>query len=293
MALTRNQSVFGIHSVCPYNADTLEPYGIYKVMGSMNLNDAQEQIPLTGGSSSYPWDIEAGAATTDGSFLVREVPDFTFSAVHGATPTTNAAETGAGVNVIANINGTSVVASTGVASIGVKSGEEASVKTSLYVVKVVTPTTVDVYSLTDVDALRGDDLVYQDDALKITASALTIATSTAVEIPGTGLELTGDSGTIAMTVGDTAWFDSRSINTSSTEVTVGASNIVKPNVGLLVAAQKKGNSEVFLLDIMKTTLGGFPFNFTEKAWMEHEVSFTASYNSVRNGVYRYIRVDGS
>jgi hypothetical protein len=293
MALTRNQSIYGIHSVCPYNVDTFEPYGIFKVVGSMTLNDSQEQVPLQGGSSVYPWDIESGLATTDGSFLVREVPDFVFSAVHGATPTTGAAETGGGVTAIANLNGTSLVAATGLASVGVESGEEANVKTGIYMVKVVTSTTVDVYSLTDVDHLRGTDLTYQNDALKITASALTIATSTAVSIPNTGLELTGGAGTIGMTVGDTAWFDSRSINSSYSTATVGASGITKPNVGLIVAAQKKGNNEVFMLDIMKASLGGFPFNLAEKAWMESEVSFTASYNSTRNGVYRYIRVDGS
>lgn len=295
MALARNQSVFGIHSICPYNAETFEPYGIFKVVGSLTLNDSEEQIPLMGGSSRYPWDIESGQATTDGSFLVREVPDFLFTPVHGATATTGAAETAGAVGTLTNIKGTSaMVATTGIASVGLKSGSSADVKSGIYVVKVASATTVDVYALTDVDFTRGTDLVFANDALKITASALTITTSgVAVEIPGTGLELIGGSGTIAMTVGDTAWFDCRSINTGSTRVTVGAVNTTKPDVGMLVCAQKKGNNEIFMIDIMKAKLGGFPFNFTEKAWMESEVSFQAAYNSVRDGVYRFIRVDGS
>lgn len=293
MALTRNHSIYGIHSICPYNYETLEPYGIFKVVGSLALANSQEQIPLQGGSSYHPWDIENGVKSTEGSFLVREVPDFAFGAIEGATATTNAAEAGGAVTSIANMKGTSVVAATGIASVGVKSGSEAAAKTGVYLVKAASATTVDVYALTDVDAARGTALAYQNDALKITASALTIATTTAVEIPNTGLELTGGAGTIAMTTGDTAWFDSRSINTGSTTVTVGAANQTKPTVGLLCAAQKKGNSEIFLLDIMKATCGGFPFNFTEKAWMESEITFQAAYNSVRDGVYRFIRVDGA
>lgn len=293
MSLTRNQSIFGIHSICPYNYETMEPYGIFKVVGSLSLSNSQEQIPLNGGASFYPWDIESGVKSAEGSFLVREVPDFVFGAIEGTAATTNAAATGGSVTTITNIKGSSVVAATGIASVGVKSGSEADVKTGVYLVKAASATTVDVYALTDVDALRGTDLPYQNDALKITASALTIATTTAVTIPGLGLELTGGAGTIAMTTGDTAWFDARSINTGSTTVTVGVAGETKPTVGLLCAAQKKGNNEIFMLDIMKATCGGFPFNLTEKAWMESEITFQAAYNSVRNGVYRFIRVDGS
>ena len=294
MALTRNQSVFGIHSVAIYNKDTMIPYGIAKVVGSLSLNDTEEQIALNGGSSRYPWDIEGGAATTEGSFVMRELPDNLFEPLTGATPTTGSAETGGGVGTLTNINGSTCKSATiGIASVGVKSGSESDVKSGIYLVKVVSSTTVNVYSLTDVDALRGTDIEYQDDALKITASALTITTSTAITIPSIGLELTGGSGTIGMTVGDTAIFDARSINTGYTTATVGAANIVKPNVGIVCAAQKKGNGEIFLLDIMNAKLGGLPFNLTEKAWMESEISFQAVYNSARNGVYRYIRVDGT
>ena len=293
MTLSRNQSIFGIHSIALYNFETLQPYGIFKTVGSLTLSNAQEQIPLHGGASPYPWEVESGVKTAEGSFLIRELPDSAFLPIEGTAATTNAAEASGASTALANIGGTSVVASTGIATVGVETGSEADVKTGMYLVRVATATTVDVYSLTDVDALRGTDLVYQDDALKITASALTITTSTAVSIPNTGLELTGGSGTIGMTVGDTAWFDARSINTGSTDVTVGATGVISPTVGILCAAQKKGNNEIFLLDIMKATTGGLPFNFTEKAWMESEITFQAAYNSVRNGVYRHIRVNGS
>lgn len=294
MTLSRQQAVFGIHSVCAYNPDTLLPYGIIKVLGTMTFNLTTENIPLQGGSSRFPWEIENGVSAAEGSFLAREVPDWIFEAFLGSAATTNAAEANAGATTLTNIYGTSVVnASTGIATVGVKSGSEADVKGGLYVVKAVSSTTVDVYHMSDVDFLRGTDLAFVNDSLKITSSALTITASTAVTIPSCGLELTGGSGTIGMTTGDTAWFDARGQNEGSTTVTVGAANEIVPTIGLFCAAQQKGNNEIFMLDIMRAKVGGFPFSFNEKAWMESEVPIQAFYDTTRNGVFRYMRIKGT
>jgi len=294
MTLTTHKSVFGIHSVCAYNPESLVPYGIAKVIGSLTLNLTGENIPLNGGSSLYPFAVEKGVIETTGSLSIREVADWMHEAFQGSAATINSAETGGATTTMVNANGTSLLnATTGIASVGVKSGSEADVKSGMFMVKVVSSTTVDVYAMTDVDFLRGTDLIYQNDALKITASALTVATGAAVTIPNLGLELTGGSGTIGMTIGDTAWFDARSINTGSADVTVGATGETIPDVGLMCAAQKKGNGEVFFLDIMRASASGFPYNFAEKAWMEGEVPFTAYRDSIRNGVYRFMHVDGT
>lgn len=293
MALSTARSVFGIHSITTYNPATFEPYGTAKVIGSLSLTFSGEQIPLNGGSLLYPWAVEKGVISTEGSFLLREVPDWSFEALQGAAATVNSAEAGGSVTTIANVGGTSVVAATGIASVGVKSGSEADVKSGMYVVKAASSTTVDVYCMSDVDFLRGTDLVFVNDALKITSSPLTITSSTPVTIPSCGLELTGGAGTIGMTTGDTAWFDARSINTASRTVTVGKSGETIPDIGILCAAQKKGSGEIFFLDLFKVAASGFPYNLTEKAWMESEVSFQAFYDATRNGVYREIYVDGT
>ncbi len=293
MPLSQNRSVFGIHSVCAYNPSTFEPYGIFKVLGALTLTNTGEQIPLNGGSQLYPWAVEKGANNAEGSILVREIPNFSYEAFQGASVTENAAETGGAVTTIANVKGASVVAATGIASVGLKSGQSSSVKAGMYVVKAASTTTVDVYALTDVDFLKGTDLTYQNDALKITASPLTITTAGVVEIPGTGLELTGGAGTIGMTAGDTAWFDSRPINTASRTVTVGAANQTIPDVGLMCVAQKRGSGEIFFLDIFRAACSGFPYNLTEKAFQESEISFQAYYDSTRNGVFREVYIKGT
>lgn len=292
MALTAPQSVYGIHSVTAYNPDTMLPYGTAKVIGSFTLDLSSDLVELTGGSNPFPVSIENGLVNTEGKILLREIPDWLYQVFLGESSTTNAAETAGSVTTLTNALGTSLKsATTGVASAGLKSGQSATVKANMYVVKAVSSTTVDVYAMTDIDFARGTDLTFQNDALKITASPLTITTSTAVEIPGTGIELTGGSGTIGMTTGDTAFFDTRPINTGSTTVSIGTSALSFVDVGLFCTAQKKGNDEIFYIDIMRCKAIGFPFSFNEKAFMESEINLRASKDNARGAVFKTVRVD--
>jgi len=238
MGLSNPNSIFGVHSVTAYNPDTLVPYGTAKVVGQANLNFSGELVPLNGGSSAYPWRVERGLISSEVTLTLREYPDWLYAAFLGKAVTSNAAETGGAIgSALTNANGTSVVdAATGIATATVKSGSEADLKAGLYVVVAASATTVDVYAMSDVDFAQGTDLEFVDDSLKITASALTITASTAVTIPNLGVELTGGSGTIGMTTGDTAFFEIRPINTGSTEVVIGASNETYVDVGLLLAA---------------------------------------------------------
>ena len=293
MALPAKKHIFGIHSFTAYNILTGMPYGTAHVNGEMTFALSGEQIDLFGGSSLYAWANENGVISAEGSISFRELPDWTYGAFQGVDATTNAAETGGFASTIAAVSGSSVVATTGIATVGVKSGSEADLKSCGFIVKAVSATTVDVYALTDIDFTRGTDLTYQDADLKITASPLTIATSTAVEIPNTGLELTGGSGTIAMTTGDTAEFESRSINTGSTTVAVGGVGETIPTIGILCAAQKRGNNEIFYIDIPSASISGFPFNFTEKTWMESSIAFKASRDQTKGYVYRTRHIAGT
>ena len=295
MALSSPNSVFGIHSITTYNPDTLVPYGTAKVLGQANLNFTGEVTPLNGGSSAYPWRVERGLISSEISLTLREYPDWLFSTFLGKAVTSNAAETGGAIGTaLTNANGTSVVdSSTGIASVGVKSGSESDLKTGLYVVVAATSTTVDVYAMSDVDFAQGTDLSFVNDALKITSSALTITASTPVTVPNLGVELTGGSGTIGMTAGDTAFFEVRAINTGSTEVVIGSSNESYVDVGMLIAAQKSGSKTVTYIDIYRCIGVGAPINFTEQAFSEAEITLQAFRDSTRDGVFAHRRVNAS
>jgi len=290
MVLSVPQCLYGVHSVTAYNPDTRLPFGTAKVVGSVNFANTGEIIDLVGGSNPYPFKKEAGLIDASGTFVLREYTDWLFEAFLGTAATTNPAETGGSVDTIANRKGTSAVASTALLSIAVNSGSDTSVTSTRYVVRVASATTVDVFALSDVDAAVGDDFVFQDDTLKITVSALTIATDTVVEIPNTGLELTGGSGTIAMTTDDTASFISRAINDGSTEVIIGSSTQTFIDVGLVFHGQRQKDGTVFSIDIFRAIGIGIPFNFTEKAFADVEIPWGAQFDSTRNGVFDYIRV---
>lgn len=294
MPLSDPKCIFGVHSITAYDPDTFLPFGTALVVGAATFSNAGESIELLGGSNPYPWKIEQGAITAEGSFTFKEFPDWSFEAFLGKAATTNAAETGGSVDTIVNRNGVSSFdAVTGIASVGVKAGSETDLKSTRYIVKAVSATTVDVYAMSDVDFATGTDLTFQDDTLKITTSALTIAMGATVEIPNTGLELTGGSGTIALVTGDTASFTSRAINDGSTEVIIGSDTSTYIDVGLILHSQKQKNGTIVSIDIFRALGIGIPFNLTEKAFAESEITWKAQRDVGRGGVFEYLNVNNA
>lgn len=277
------RSLFGIHSVTPYSRTDGTPYGILKVLAGSSVSITGENIKLMGGSNKYPWAVEDGAVTVEMSLKVRELPDFLFELFLGIAPTLNAAETSGNCSTLTNKYGTSVKATTGIASATILSGSKTNAKFGKYTVVAVSSTTVDVYLSTDVDFLRGTDGSYTTDDCKILA-AQAITQSTATDFAAYGFSLTGDSGTIGMTIGDSATFEIRPVNTASSTATVGASGSVNPEFGCLVYSQKRGTGEMFELDLLRCKGVGLPLGFEEFKWAEHEIKVDGFYDSTANAV---------
>lgn len=296
MGLSNRKTVFGVHSVAPYNPTTGKPIGdIAKVVGNLSVNLTGELIQLNGGSLPYPWQIENGIISTETSLLLREYPKFVYESFLGASVTENAAEASGATHDLANKSGSSVVdATTGIASVSVKSGSEADVKTMQLVIEAASATTVNIFALGDVDFNNGTDLEYVDDTLKINSSPITVPGSGGtVDIPNTGLEITGGSGTVAFTSGDTATVGSRAINTESQTIKVGDSSFQLTDVGLICYAQKAGDNAIFEIDIFRAKGAGAPISFAEKAFSEAEIPLQAFYDSARDGVFQIRRVVNS
>lgn len=286
MALSDPRIVYGVHSIAPYSRTTGLPYGIAKVLASSNFSITGELNNLYGGSSKFAWAIEEANVTAELQLNVKQVESWMFELFLGKAPTDVDTPSASGaVSTITNKNGTSAVsATTGIASVGAKSGSEADLKFGKYIVKVVSATTVDVYCLSDVDFNRGTDKDFENDALKVTASALTITTSTAVEIPGHGVELTGGSGTIGMTDDDTATFEVQPAYTKTMEVSIGASNDTFPEFGAVMVAQQRSNGEMFEIDAYRVKGSGLPMGLTEKEYNNPEITAQAFYDSAKDAV---------
>lgn len=282
-------TVFGIHSISPYSLTD----GLFflenplEVVGTFSFNTSQEQVVLNGGPFNFPVDVATGVYTTDGSMTLREFPPGLYEVAYGEKPVENAAETGGSTSTLVNIKGASVFEATdGIDSVGVISGKENEVVNANFTVQWTSATTVDVFVDSDVDFGRnGIARAYiAGGKSKVTAVPLTIATTTAVEIPGFGVELTGGSGTIAGIIGDTASFSSRPINSFSTELLVGGDNVITKKVGLIAYAQKK-DGLMSSINIFSASISGLPRAQTEKAFLESELTFTASRaTNVRTGV---------
>jgi len=291
MGLSDPRGIYGVHSATPYNRTNGSFYGTLKVLDGSSLNVEGSQVNLMGGSSKYPWAVEQGEYKVEMSLKISQFENFLFELFLGKAPTENAAEVAGSVTTLTSKVTGILNASTGIASVGLKSGQSASVKFARYVVKYVSATTVDVFAASDVDAARGTDYAYQNDLLKITASALTITSGGATEIPGTGLEFTGGSGTIALVAGGVATFDSRPINTASSTVRVGASESqTNPEFGCIVIAQKRSNDEMVELDCFRCLGSGMPLGFEKNAWATAEIKVAVFYDSAKNGVFDFRHV---
>lgn len=285
MALSENRLAFGIHSISPYSRTDGKPYGILKVVGGGTLSLTAEFEDLFGGSNKFAWASEA--KTVDASFTasVKSLPNFLFELFLGASVAETSASATGSVDSLANVQGTSLQdAVIGVDSVGIKTGSEADLKDAMYIVEAVSATTVDVYALTDVAFCNGSDLNYVDDSLKITTSPLTIVMGAVVEIPNTGLELTGGSGTIGMTVGDTAMFSAASAHNGISDITIGKSCSSFPEHGQKLTAAARSNGDLFNIDIFKAVGSGFPLGFEETVFAIPELTVKVLYDETKDGI---------
>jgi hypothetical protein len=235
----------------------------------------------------FPWAAEDGNITADLALNCAEYPNFLFTLFLGKAPTPVAAEASGNCSSLTNKYGVSCMSATiGIATATVKSASKAELKFGKYVVKVTGAAAVDVYVSTNVDFTRGTDEDYETDLLKITASPLTITTGTAVEITNFGIELTGGSGTIGMTTGDTATFEVRPITTGTNmTVTVGGLNDVFPSFGALLYSAQRGNGEMFEIDVFSVKSIGLALGAQEKSFSEFSITGKASYDAARSGVF--------
>jgi len=292
MGLEQRKTIYGVHSVALYDPATGLPLGgIAKVVGSLALNLSGDLVQLTGGSLPFPWKVQEGQISTEITFLLKEYPDFVFEAFLGKAITNNAAESDGNVSTATNVSGTLIDATTGIASVTAKSGETDDLKTGKYVLKAVSATTVDLYSLSDIDFSNGANVDFDDDTLKVNATPIAISGSGGtIDVADFGLTITGGSGTVALTTGDTASFEVRAANTGSQEVIVGDVNFKLPEVGVIAYAQKDGDNTIYEIDLFRCKGAGLPITFAEKAFSESEIPLQAFYDSTQKGLFKMRRV---
>lgn len=276
MSFGYNRINYGIHSICPFRISDGLPYGILKVLGGGTMTLSSEFQELFGGSNKFAWAVEASTISSEWTATVKSMPDFMFELFLGATVTTTAASATGTVGDLANVlNATVVEATTGIASVAAKVGSESDLKDGIYIIKAVSATTVDVYALTDIEFKKlgaANNLDYINEELKINATPITITASTAVEVVGLGIELTGGSGTIGMTIGDTARFSVRSAHNGLSEITIGGASTIFPEHRQLCLGQKRANGDTFEMELFRVVGSGMPIPFEEQTFAIPELT---------------------
>ncbi len=283
MARTDPRQVFGVNNVTPYNRSTGMPYGELRIVKGSSLALSSELVDNVGGASKYPWASEEGPITAELNLNIGELPDFVFELFLGKAPTPAGAETSGNVSTLTDkFGGTVQDGTNGILSVALLTGSAANLKFGKYVVKAITASTFNVYLLTGIDLDRGTDGTYIDDTLLI-ASALAFTASVAT-IPAFGLQF-NEIGTSAFTVGHTATFEVRPVNSASSTVRIGGLTNSFPEFGALVYAQRRSNGELLEFDMFKLKAAGMPIPFESAQWAGYEVTAKGLYDSVKDGVF--------
>lgn len=263
------RNVFGIHSMTPYNRTTGLPYGILKVLGGANLELTGETEDLFGGSSKFAYASEQTQIGASLTMNVKSYPDFLMELFLGGSTTAISAAASGEVRNFSNKVGTSISdATTGIASVGITSGDEDDAKAGRYVLKAKAGgTDVDVYLLTDIDFNRGTQGAFSNDALLIAADVTIPSTGGTIALADYGLTFTGGSGTVALTEDDTAYFDVLPAHSGGSEITIGSETASFPAFGAFLLAQKRSNGEIFQIEAFNCIGSGMPLPLQEKTWM--------------------------
>jgi len=262
------RNVFGIHSFTPYNRDTGLPYGILKVLGGGNMELTGETEDLFGGSSKFAYASEQTQIGATATMNVKSYPDFLMELFLGGSVTSIAAAANGETRNFANYKGTSVSdATTGIASVGITSGDEADAKFGRYVIKATGAAEISLYLMTDVDFNRGTAGAYSDNLLLIESAITVPSTGGTVDVADYGLTITGGSGTVALTTDDTAVFDVLPAHSGGSEIVIGSETASFPSFGAYLVAQKRSNGEIFQIQAFNCVGSGMPFPMQEKTWM--------------------------
>lgn len=284
MSLADPRIIYGIHSISPYSRTDGMPYGILKVIGSAALALTSDLEQLYAGSNKYAWAAENKTVSTELTAKVKAYPGFLFQLFLGATVTDAGADTSGTTSTLTNKYGSSMLAATGLASVGVLSASKANLKFGKYVIKATTSTAFKIYLLSDIDISRGTDGAYVDDTLEV-ATVTGVSTGANSDVADLGLRFVGGASATAFVVGDTATFEVLPPSSKSSSIVVGKSTDTFPSFGALLLAQKRATGEMFEIDAHNCVGGGLPISLEENAFSQPELKMSCLYDSALDRVF--------
>jgi hypothetical protein len=274
---------FGVKALIFYNRTNFKPVGVFRVISSVEFAREIEQLPLTGGHHNGAWAVEAGEPTNTLTATLMQFPDFAFTELDSGVLTTTLSEDTSGfIGSIANKLGSSVFnATTGIASVSITATKGAELPLGRVVAVAASATTVDLYLLGDV-ASGGLPVTNE---LTLLQAGVTIADSAAtVDISGYGITITSGSGTVAMTIGDTAFFKVRPANSKTTEIVMPDDASIKI-LGCILVYPKNSQKQQKIVDFPKVAVAGIPFSANTREFAEFELTATPLYDEDASSLF--------
>lgn len=282
MSLSKPRTIFGVHSVTPYNISTKMPYGMARVVQGSTFSLEGKTIELKGGSNRFSWQIEDGDIEASLAFGVSEYPNWLFELFGGKAPTEGSAEVSGNLSTIVDVKGTSVVAAAGILATGTVT-TAADLKLGRLIFKATAVDALSIYAVSDVDFGRGTDAEFTNDALLIDTWT-GITTGATHLIPNFGITLTAGGSATAMTIGDIAYMDVRPVNTFNRIVKIGGIADEFPEFGCMIYAQKSGSGAVFEIEAYRLKAIGLSLGAERKTFGKSDYTAKAVYDSTQNAI---------
>jgi hypothetical protein len=292
MALSQPRVNFGVHSFTAYKRADGMPYGPQlRVLQGSTFKLEGNNVELFGGSNRFAWAIEEGDTNASFEFSVSEYPNWLFEVFGGKAPTVGNPEASGNVSQLANKKGTSVVNGTTGLLATVTVSSAADLKFGKYVIKATAANAFKVYAMSDVDFSRGALLSITNDDMEIASFTGVAGNGSTHAIAALGITFTTGSGTTAFTIGDTATFEIRPVNTLNREVKIGGISDSLPEFSAVLYLQKRASGAVFECEVYKMKASGLSLGAERKAFSQNDYSAQASYDSVENAVCRIREVE--
>jgi len=254
------------------------------VLGDFTSEFTPEFAKLEGGSQLFPFATAVKSLSNSVKATVREYSADGTNLALGGTLTEYAADSAGDVLYEANVLNESVIdASTGIATVTIKAASKADAKEGWYLIKCTGAAAVDVYAMSAGAFSRGTNESFEDIDGKITAAPLTITTGSAIEVTDFGIDLTGGSGSIGMTTGDTARFYVQAPHSGAWSTKFGQSAFDYPDVGAVITSSYD-DGRLNTLHLFNCKVAGAAINFSEKEYAGYDISIEPNYDTDQDAV---------
>jgi hypothetical protein len=282
--------MYGIHDIRFWNIETGMPYAHLKILGEASYAMNPEMAELAGGSQKAPWDVAIKSITSEFKATAKEYDPVASKILTAGNLREYSANAQGEVIDARTMRGLSILNSqSGIASITVKASKNANLKEGYYILKATDATHVQLYAYSDVDFGQGATKLSLDDAGRLLERDIAVPEAGGVvDIDDFGISITGGSGTITLTPGDTARFYVVRPHGGAWHLDLGSSASDFEEVGVTVASAKV-NGMVTMLHLWRCKAAGLSFVFPENDYGTYEINVKPMYDPVMDGFGQFIR----